>query len=96
MDLYTMFGYDKNHDPVVAPRVTAPEARKKARESDLNGYFLAPHWSEFPNNGGMRAYRWDRAKGDYQDWNVRAWVFTHILDPKKTATNLDNKPVETP
>ncbi len=86
MDPYTMFGYDENKDPVVASHVTAPEARRIAKEKGLTGYFLAPHWSEVPDNGGMRAYRWDGEKGDYQDWNMRAWKFTYHLNPKITGT----------
>lgn len=96
MDPYTLFGYDENMDPVVAPRVTAPEARKIARDSCLTGYFLAPHWSKAPNNGGMRAYRWDSEEGDYQPWAVRPWLFTHVLDPKVSGMGLDDKPVEAP
>ena len=91
-----MFGYDKNKDPVVAAHVTAPEARRIAKEKGLSGYFLAPHWSEAPDNGGMRAYRWSFEKGDYEDRNMRAWVFTHILNPRKPGTNLDGRPVEAP
>lgn len=90
MDLYTMFGYDEQYDPVVAQHVTAPEARQKATESGLSGYYLAPHWSEFPNNGGMRAYLWNEDKGDYEGCTVRAWVFTHLLDPEKGGTALDD------
>ncbi len=96
MDPYTMFGYEANKDPVVAGHVTAPQARRIARDRGLTGYYLAPHWSEAPNNGGMRAYRWDSEKGDYEDWNMRAWVFTHILDPKVFGTGLDGKPVDAP
>lgn len=96
MDPYTMFGYDGNKDPVVAAHVTAPEARRIAKEKGLSGYFLAPHWSEAPDNGGMRSYRWSSVKGDYEDWNMRAWLFTHILNPRKPGTNLDGRPVEAP
>ncbi len=96
MDPYTMLGYNESKNPVVAAHVTAPEARKIARASGPTGYYLAPHRSEAPNNGGMRTYRWDPEKGDYEDWNMRAWVFTHILGPEITGTGLDGKPVEGP
>jgi YHS domain-containing protein len=87
-----MFGYDRNKDPVVEQRVTAKEARRIAHERGLTGYFLAPHWSEAPNSGGMRAYRWNPERGEYEDWNMRAWVFTHILDPKVPGTGLEEEP----
>jgi hypothetical protein len=44
----------------------------------------------------MIAYRWIEEKGNYETWTVRAWVFTHLLNSKKTGTNLDDKPVEYP
>ncbi|MDP9454427.1 MAG: hypothetical protein M3Q49_08130 [Actinomycetota bacterium] len=85
MDPCTMFGYDENKNPVVAEHITPPQARKIARDKGLTGHFLAPHWSETPNNGGMRAYKWDSKKGDYEYWTMRAWAFTRILDPKVDA-----------
>ncbi len=30
----------------------------------------------------------DSEKGDYEDWNMRARVFTHILDPNISGTGL--------
>lgn len=71
MDLYTMFGYDLEHDPFTAMNVTAEQARGIAEMKDLTGFFLAPHWSQFPNSGGMKAYRWSKEKGKYTVWTVR-------------------------
>lgn len=82
--------------PVVAEHVTAPQARRIARDKGLTGYYLAPHWSEAPSNGGMRTYRWDPEKGDYEDWDMRVWVFTHTLDPKVRGTGLDDKSGKVP
>jgi hypothetical protein len=96
MDLYTMFGYDEGHDPFAAMNVTAEQARGIAEVKGLSGFFLAPHWSQFPNSGGMRAYRWDKEKGSYVGWTVRGWTFTNLLDPKIVGTGLDDKPVEAP
>ena len=45
MDLYTMFGYDKGHDPFAAMNVTAEQARdRRGEEPDrvLPGTSLEP------------------------------------------------------
>lgn len=93
---YTMFGYDLNNDPTVVANVTTEQAKVFAEAKGLTGFFLAPHWSKFPNSGGMKAYRWDKEKGKYTVWTVRGWVFTNLLSPKRTDTGLDDKPVEAP
>jgi hypothetical protein len=94
MDHFTMFSYDLNHDPTVVANVTIEQAKAFAEAKDLTGFFLAPHWSQYPNSGGMRSYRWNEEKGKHRVWTVRGWVFTNLLDPKRTETGLDDKPVE--
>ncbi len=76
---YTMFGYDDHWNPVVAPNVTAQQARAVAEVKGLTGFFLAPQYGEDSNSGGIRSYERDE-DGGYNVVTLRHWTAANHLD----------------
>lgn len=78
--IYTLFGYDKKHNPFVTTDVDKDEAKVFAKENVLTGYFLAPQYADTPTTGGIKTYL-QGDDGNYHPTSLRDWTFKFHLAP---------------